>query len=123
LELDGLVNKIKVPYEFLEACAEQYCAHQLDMHEPSKSKGKVIAWKNHHWVCTGAASQYLKYLEAELQMCVPEAGYHGPPNDPEAGPGLYYVGGRFTCKGQVWVMTDKEIRLVPIDERRDRERK
>ena len=112
------MNKVKVPYEFLESCAEINSCGTLDMYEPSKSRGKVIEWKKHHWVCTASSSRYLKYLDADLQLCVPEAEYHGPPNDPHGGPDLYYVGGRFTCRGQVWMMTDKEVRLIPIEQRR-----
>ena len=109
--------KIKAPYAFMEECEKQYSAMTLDMHEPSKSKGKVIEWRGHHWVCVGAASQYLRLLGVELRMCVPEEEYQGKPNNPEVSGHHYYTGGRFTCKGRTWVMTDKEITLIPYTQK------
>lgn len=108
-------KEIRVPYSFLEECAEKYCADTLDMHEPSKSRGQVFEWKRRHWVCTSGLSQYLKWLEVELRMVVPEAEYRGPANNPERSGRWYYMGGRLRDrKGNVWVMTWKEVTLIPI---------
>jgi len=109
--------KINVPYEFLEDCARKNACASLDMDKPARSTGQVIAWKHHHWVCVGSTSQYLKYLEADLRQVVPEEEYHGPPNDPEVCGFHYYTGGRLrstgALKNQIWVMTDKEITIIP----------
>lgn len=112
-------KRFKVPYEFLEACAEKYCADTLDTENTTKSRGEMFEWKRRHWVTIGGASQYLRWLEATLCLVVPETVYDGPPHDPEAGPGRYYQGVRLTCKKQVWVMTTTEITLFPILERRN----
>jgi len=110
--------KIKVSYEFLEACAEKNSCASLDMYEPSKSRGQVFEWKRHHWVCHGSAHSAAKgYMEANLTMVVPEAEYHGPPNNPYLGPKLYYLGGRLRDRrGKIWVMTSKEVTLIPINQ-------
>lgn len=120
-------KRIKVSQEFLDQCSDQYCADTLDMYEPAKSVGKVIAWKRRHWVCIAGASKNLTNLEATLCQCVPEAEYQGTPyhysfenEDGWGDPDAYYVGGTFRCKGQIWVMTDLEITLVPFSQERRR---
>lgn len=112
---------VKVRQEFLDSCAEQNCCGSLDMHDFAKSRGKVIAWRRRHWVCTGSASQQ-GYYEAHLLECVPASDYKGPPHryfedrgdDGYGNPDLFYLGGQFVCRGQVWVMTDLEVTLHPF---------
>lgn len=103
---------IRVPYVWLEHCAKQNCCDSLDMFEPSKSRGKVIEWGGCLWVCTGSVSQ-LKYLSCELRLIVPAEQYRGPANDPDVSGFHFYTGGRLTCKGKTYVMTNEEVELVP----------
>lgn len=103
---------IPVPLDFLEKVADQNCCSTLNMHEPHKSRGKVIVWRGKTWACTGSAYKN-GCTEADLREVLPEQDYRGPPNNPKvSGPG-YYNGGRFTCRGKAWVMTRLEIRLIP----------
>ncbi len=104
-----------VSQDFLERCAGQNSCSTLNMHEPAKSTGKVISWNRRTWICFGSVSRGHKTLEAMLCEVVPEEVYKGPPNNPKSGH-FFYTGGRFRARGRVWVMTDKEITLVPSDE-------
>lgn len=103
---------IKVPYAWLEHCAEQNSCSSLDMYAASKSRGKVIEWAGCLWVCTGSMSQ-IKYLSCDLRLVVPAKQYRGPANDPNARGFHFYTGGRLTCKGQTYVITNEKVILVP----------
>lgn len=111
---DGYQEHLRVSQTFLDACAEQISCGTLNMHTPKKSRGKVIEWGGRTWIAISGRSQGLyHYQEVDLRECVLEEEYKGPPNNPEKSGNAFYTGGRFQFKGQTWVMTENEIRLVP----------
>ena len=104
---------IAVPYAWLKHCAEQNSCGTLNMHDRKKSYGKVIEWGGCLWVDIGSVSQGEKYLSTDLRLVVPATEYHGPVNNKNVSGFHYYTGGRLTCKGKQYVMTNEEVELVP----------
>jgi len=107
---------ISVPYSFLEECAEKNSCMHLNMDEPARSTGKLIQFREKLWVCVGSTSQHMRYLEADLRECVPEAQYKGRSNNPLKSGHHYYTGGRFRANGKIYVMTNLEITLRSNEE-------
>lgn len=105
-------EEIAVPRSFLESANDAYSGHLLNVHHPAKSSGKVIQWRQKSWTCTGVLHSN-GVAEVDLREVVPEDQYTGPPNDPKARGPDYYTGGRFTCKGKTWVLTNHRVTLVP----------
>jgi len=97
--------------DVLERADEAYSAMTLSHPRPI---AKLFAWQGKMWTCIGGTSSGAEgLLEVNLHEVVPEALYDGPPHNPKGGPDRYYVGLRFRCNKQVWVMTGHEICLVP----------
>ena len=103
---------IRVPYSFLEECAEKNSCMHLNMEEPAKSIGKLIQFRGRLWICVGSTSQYMRYLKVDLRENVLEDQYKGKPNNPQKSGHHYYTGGRFRANGKFYVMTNLEITLI-----------
>lgn len=104
--------KVFAPYLLLEHAEQHYSAALLDMHSPAKSKGKVFSWNGKTWTCTGSIGKSDRLLEVHIREVIPVDRYSGPPNDPGARGPDYYLGGKFICNGQAWVMTGNVVTLV-----------
>ena len=104
-----------VPYSLLERAEKHSSTASLDISNPAKSKGKVFSWNGKNWTCTGTIGQYLRLLQVDIREVVPADQYAGPPNDPSARGSDFYLGGKFTCNGQAWVMTSNIVILKPAE--------
>jgi hypothetical protein len=111
-KLREITATMKVPYAWLEHCAKLNASGSLDMHDPKRSHATLIEWGGCLWIDTGSVWQG-RYLSTKLRLVVPLEQWQGPANDVKVNGFHYYTGGRLTCKGKVYVMTNEEVELVP----------
>lgn len=106
----------RVSQRLLEEFAAKSATSSLNMHDPTRSTAKIIRWRGKAWICTGYVISYHKITSLKLREVLPVSMWSKPFNDLKKRGPEYYTGGRFCPKGrrgETWVMTAKEIRLVP----------
>jgi hypothetical protein len=112
-----MTKTLTVPYDFLEECAEKYCAQQLSESKPIP-KSKFISWRKRTWICVAGTSQGLHWLDAELRQVVPQEKFRGIrycdfiDQDKEQHAVHYYTGDVFICGSRAWCITANEITIV-----------
>lgn len=104
-------DRVFVSQDFLDHAAGLNACGTLNMEQPWKSRARPFVWKGKLWICVGSASRNLRWYEAEIRRVVPLGLYQGPARNPRARGAGYYTGGTFQYRGEVYAITDLELRL------------
>lgn len=106
-------DEIKVPLSLVLRAVDCYSAMLIDSDEPRKSRGKVFTWNGKAWTCVATLSKGVLWHYAEIIEVVLAELYKGPAYQRGS---REYTGVSFRSGGQVWVITDNKVKLVPSQE-------